>query len=162
MRVAIRFIYNKAAAPSCHIVDMTDETWIQFIEGDTKEIACKLLGIESEISKIKIVCWMPIDGLEEILQSSPAKTVNRLFDKSTLRMYLQPFLEMNTSLSCNQISRIINMVKERYGLSRREHPTVKELTSMTEEEVVNYKRISKINLIILKDALYSYGLSFKS
>lgn len=162
MRVALRFIYNKAAAPSCHIIDMNNETWNQFLYGDQKLIACQLLGMESEADKIHVVSWMPIEGLEEILQTSPAKTITKIFDKSTLRMYLQPFLEINTPLSCNHVSRIVNIVKEKCGYGKKQNPTVNDLAYIKEEEVSNSNRLVKRNFEILKVMLLIMGCRLES
>lgn len=160
MRVAFRFIYNNSVAPSCHIIDMTDDVWLQFLEGDQKLLACQLLNMESEADKVQMVSWMPIDGLEEILQPASEKKIRPIFDKSTLRMYLQPFLEMNTSLTCNQVSRIINIVKEHHNFAKKKQPTVNDLTAMSVNEVMASKRMGKRTLQIVQETLTSYGLDF--
>ena len=164
MKIAFRLIYNNAAVPSCDIIDMDSATWILFLSvaGEGTEAVCKFIGITEPVDLIQTVSWMPIDGLEEILETNPVKNVARIFDKSTLRMFLQPFLEMNTSLTCNQVSRIVNMVKEHHDFAKKKQPTVNDLTAMTVEEVMESKRMGKRTLQIIQETLSSYGLAFSN
>ena len=140
---------------------MDGDTWHQFLDGDQKAISCHLLNMDAEADKIQTVSWFLMDGLEDILQTASPKSAVRIFDKSTLRMFLQPFLEMNTSLSCNQVSSIVNIVKTKHGYGKGQHPTVNDLTSMTVEELTNANRLGKANIKILTDLLTVYGMSFK-
>ncbi len=163
MRVAFRFIYNKAIAPSCYIIDMNDEIWKQFLEGNQKLVACQLLDMETEIDKIRILQWMPIDELEKFHQRVlDEKDISKILDKGTLQTCLRPFLKINTQLSWKEVSLIVNIVKEKYGYRRNQKSTVKDLASLTEEEVANSERIGKRNFEILKDLLTCYGLSFRN
>ena len=162
MKVAIRFIYNYAAAPSCHIIDMDGDTWHQFLDGDQKAISCHLLNMDVEADKIQTVSWFLMDGLEDILLTASPKSAVRIFDKSTLRMFLQPFLDMNTSLSCNQVSRIVNIVREYHGFDKKKQPTVNDLTALSADEVMEKKRIGKGTLQIIQETLACYGLAFRN
>lgn len=72
MKVAIRFIYYKAVTPSMYITELKGEDWSSFLYGDNderREIACRVLNMESIRSAIREVSWIPLEGQDLLIES---------------------------------------------------------------------------------------------
>jgi hypothetical protein len=70
MKVAIRFIYFKAAASPIHTIDMCDDDWYPFLNGsdsERKKIACKLLNKENLCNHIRVLSWIPLGDSYEVV-----------------------------------------------------------------------------------------------
>lgn len=64
MKVAVRCIYYKAVTPSCDIIDMDYDTWIEFFNADlTKRKAMVLQMLNSPYrtqGNVKEIAWIPL------------------------------------------------------------------------------------------------------
>lgn len=159
MKVAIMLIYKSVMEPSYHIIDMDEKTWNKFLDGD-KEIACKLLGNNNTSLKIQSYSWMPLEDHEELFKDNPLESVKDFFEKAFLGMNLQHFLIKDTSLSYNQVSCIVKLVKDFHGYGKSKQPAVNDLTKMSLESFITSNHINKDILLKVQNFLIRFGLSF--
>lgn len=74
MKVAIRCIYYKPVTPSCDIIDMDYETWMDFLHSDMskrKEIALRLLGRNPMLS-VREIAWIPLNDQDKLQETPPS------------------------------------------------------------------------------------------
>lgn len=74
MRIAVRFIYYKAATPSMFILDLEDESWRQFLYGSNRkriELVCALLGKEYLKDHVRECAWIPLEGQNKLREITP-------------------------------------------------------------------------------------------
>ena len=80
MKLAVRFRYYKAVAPSMDIVELTDEQWREFFllekVEDRMKFMKRFLG-RSMDSDIKEMWWIPLDGQKQLSVSKKAEVISR-------------------------------------------------------------------------------------
>lgn len=84
MRVAIRCIFYKAVNPSCHIIDMDDDTWSAFLNADKNkriEIILKLLDRENLSRKVRDIAWFPLSGQNKLVEVQSSQRIAEFTEK---------------------------------------------------------------------------------
>jgi len=63
MKIAVRCIYYKAVTPSCDIIDLPYDQWMDFLHGDNdtrRKIVCRVLDKEYMSTYIREIAWIPL------------------------------------------------------------------------------------------------------
>lgn len=94
MKVLLRAILYKAISPPYRIVDMENEVWIQFLNGDKQKrikIACDIVNNSGWTdSLIREIAWIPLDNnkmlkeLAELLKIKQSYIAKRLLFKADI------------------------------------------------------------------------------
>ncbi len=72
MKIVVRCIYYKAVTPSCDIIEMEHDNWLEFLHADPnkrKDIALKLIGKEFLSTHVKEMVWIPLDGQNKVIEN---------------------------------------------------------------------------------------------
>ena len=77
------------------------------------------------------------------------------------RMYLRPFLELNSYFPKSVITRIVNIAKTAPNYNDKKEPTVGTLCSMTIFDILRCRKLSNSNIGKLREILQLHGLDFK-
>ena len=77
------------------------------------------------------------------------------------RMYLRPFLELNSYFTKSVITRIVNIAKTAPNYNDRKEPTVGTICSMTVLDIHRCRKLSNRNIAKLREILKLHGLDLK-
>ena len=77
------------------------------------------------------------------------------------RMYLRPFLELNSYFPAATISRIVNVAKTAPDYDERKEPTVGMLCSFTIDDIIESHKIATDTLKELREILGLHGIDFR-
>ena len=77
------------------------------------------------------------------------------------RMYLRPFLELNSYFPKSVITRIVNIAKTAPNYDDRKEPTVGTICSMTILDILKCRKLGSRNIGKLREILQLHGLDLK-
>ena len=97
--------------------------------------------------------------LYDSIPHQQAKVIPGAFE--VRRMYLRPFLELNSYFPKSVITRIVNMAKTAPNYNDRKEPTVGTICSMTVFDILRCRKVSISNIGKLREILQLHGLDFK-
>ena len=98
--------------------------------------------------------------LYDSIPHQQAKIISGAFE--VRRMYLRPFLELNSYFTKSVITRIINIAKTAPNYNDRKEPTVDTICSMTVMDIHRCRKLSIKNIAKLREILQLHGLDLKN
>lgn len=161
MKVAIRLIFDYTINPFVDIVEVDERIWHSLSYVRMKDYVCNYFSKESLKDKITEISWIPIDGHEDYFQGNIHEKSKLAFEISTKHSFLKPFLEKDKRLSKEEVLVILDIVKKHFCIKTKQKPTVKDIVSLSEEDIIKTAKISKKTIQTLKETLKTFGLELK-